>query len=66
VTPILSRRTHLSLLFVWAALLPPSIVLWRESIVWVVAMSHYACLATHWAGWEAAKVEVKQEEDSPS
>jgi hypothetical protein len=32
---------HLLVLFV---LLPPSLLWWRESLVWVVAMSHWALL----------------------
>lgn len=58
------RRLHLWLLIVWALLLVPSLTIWRENLVWIVAMSHYAILATHAAGHEAERVEAKQDEQT--
>jgi hypothetical protein len=62
-SPQAAHRQHLALLIGWVMLIPPSIIWWRESIVWVVFMSHYACIVGHWGGLEAARVEVRQDED---
>jgi hypothetical protein len=51
-------KIHRSLLILWAALLPLSLVL-RESIFWVVFMSHYAIVVGHWSGWDASRAEDK-------
>ena len=37
----------------WLALIPVSYFL-RESVVWVVLMSHYAIVVSHWSAEEAA------------
>lgn len=38
----------------WICAIPLSI-LWRDSLIWVVFMSHYAIIAAHAAAWEAAR-----------
>lgn len=49
-------RLHRTAKWLWTALIPVS-YLWRNSVVWVVLMSHYAILVTHWAAEEAADTE---------
>lgn len=51
--------------WVWVGILPVSYFL-RESVMWVVFMSHYAILTGHWGAEESAKVEVKAEEAEES
>jgi hypothetical protein len=46
-------RLHQVMKWLWVALIPVSYLL-RESVVWVVLMSHYAILVSHWAAEEAA------------
>ncbi len=58
-TPAMSsqtgRRFHFWLLVVWVVVgLPVSFVL-RQSVPWVVFLSVYAIIATHWAGWSAER-----------
>lgn len=48
------KRVHLALLVVWIVLIVPTMVLWKESILWVAFMSLYANIAGHWAAFEAA------------
>lgn len=55
---------HLIHLAVWAILAVPSLWLWRESLVWIVFMSHYAILYTIFAGWQGARAEQAAEESS--
>jgi hypothetical protein len=46
-------KVHKWLLLLWVALIPLSIIL-MASTPWVVFMSHYAIVASHWAALEAA------------
>jgi hypothetical protein len=51
----------------WAVILwlvPGTIVsmILQNSVPWVVFLSAYAIVVTHWSGWQAARVEVKQDE----
>lgn len=36
----------------WLTLIPLSF-LWRNSLIWIVFMSHYAIVASHLAAWRA-------------
>jgi hypothetical protein len=47
---------------VWLALAVPSVLLWKNSVPWLVGVSVYANVVGHWSSWQATKVEVKQEE----
>ncbi|MEP7016845.1 MAG: hypothetical protein ABI899_02350 [Actinomycetota bacterium] len=35
---------------------------WLNSVVYVSALSLWALVSGHWSAWQAARVEVKQEE----
>jgi aryl carrier-like protein len=48
---------------VWAIMLVPSVIWWRESVVWLVFMSWYANLVGHIAAFVAAKAETAAESD---
>jgi hypothetical protein len=49
------RQVHLILVVVWVLLIPPTIIWWRDSILWVAFMSLYAIITSHWGAYEAAK-----------
>ena len=49
------EQRHRILQFVWLALLAPTVLVWRESVVWLVFMSWYANEVGHWSGAEAAR-----------
>lgn len=57
VKPIVWRRFHLVMTFVWIGLLVPSLLFWKNSITWVVLMSVYACFTGHFAAWQGARSE---------
>lgn len=59
--PVALRKFHGYMTLAWAALIIPSVTVWKESIVWVVLMSAWANLAGHFSSWQAARVEVKQD-----
>ena len=58
------RLAHLHLIMtcVWAALLVPTLVWWRDSLLWVIAMSLYANFVGHFSAWQAARAEVHAED----
>lgn len=50
-------RFHLVMMVVWSLLLVPTLLWWRESILWVAFMSLYANFVGHFSGWDAARAE---------
>ncbi len=60
--PEFASKLHLVLTFVWAAALIPTLIWWRESILWVAFMSLWANVASHWACYQAARAEISAKE----
>ncbi|WP_188188035.1 hypothetical protein [Nonomuraea sp. SYSU D8015] len=58
-------RLHLALTFVWIALIPPTLLWWRDSVTWVALMSLWANIASHFAAWQAARTERRLDHDNP-
>ena len=52
-----AKKVHKILLWLWLILAIPSITIWKNSVPWLVFLSVYAIVATHWAGFEGAKAE---------
>ena len=57
-------KFHLVMMVVWASLAIPTVLLWKESILWVAFMSLYANFVGHFSGWDAARAEEKVADDS--
>ncbi len=55
-------RFHLGMMLVWAVLLVPSVIWWKESLLWIISLSLYANFATHFSAWQASRAEVKADE----
>ena len=55
-------KFHLMMMFAWGLLAIPTVLLWKESILWVAFMSLYANFVGHFSGWDAARAEKKAEE----
>lgn len=51
------KRFHLIMMVAWALLLIPTLLWWKESILWVAAMSLYANFVGHFSAWDAARAE---------
>lgn len=49
---------NLGLTLVWLVLLLPTMLWWKESILWVAMMSIWANVASHFAGYVAGRTEV--------
>lgn len=61
--PVFMRRLNGWLAIFWIAMIPVSIVTgWVESVTYVSALSIWALVSGHWSTYQAARVEVKQEE----
>jgi hypothetical protein len=58
------RKFHIAMTVLWALLAVPTILFWRESILWVAFMSLYANVASHWAAAEAARSDERAERRS--
>jgi hypothetical protein len=48
----------------WLAMIPVSLVTgWISSVTYVAALSLWALVSGHWSAWQAARVEVRQQEE---
>lgn len=47
---------------VWVLLLVPTLIWWRNSVLWVAAMSLYANFVGHFSAWQGARAEVSAED----
>lgn len=48
-------RIHLALAIVWTLLAIPTVLWWKESLLWVAFMSLYANIGAHLAAYEASR-----------
>ncbi len=57
------RRINGWLTLFWIVMIPISYAMgWLNSVVYVSALSLWALVSGHWAAWQAARVEVAQQE----
>lgn len=60
-----SRAVNGWLTIFWIAMIPVSLVTgWINSVTYVAALSLWALVSGHWSAWQAARVEVKQDEQA--
>jgi len=48
---------HFALVILWIILVPPTLIFWSNSIMWVLILSLWANIAAHAAGAQAAHAE---------
>lgn len=53
------RLLHAIAMALWALLLIPTLLWWRDSVLWVATMSLYANFVGHFASWQAARAGEK-------
>jgi len=65
--PVFMRRVNGWLAIFWVAMIPISYAQgWLSSVTYVSALSLWALVSGHWSAWQAARVEVyQQQEDIP-
>jgi hypothetical protein len=51
-------------MIIWALLAIPTVLIWRESILWVAFMSLYANFVGHFSGWDGARAEQSARENN--
>jgi hypothetical protein len=62
--PVFMRRVNGWFTIFWIVMIPVSLVTgWINSITYVAALSLWALVSGHWSAWQAARVEVNQEEE---
>lgn len=57
------RKFHLVMMALWCLLVIPTLLWWKDSILWVALMSIYACIEGHFASYQAARAEKKADEN---
>lgn len=64
-SPVFMRRLNGWATVFWIVMIPVSLVTgWVHSVVYVSALSLWALVSGHLSAWQAARVEVRQEEDA--
>ena len=62
--PVFMRRVNGWFTIFWIVMIPVSLITgWINSITYVAALSLWALVSGHWSAWQAARVEVNQEEE---
>lgn len=54
------KKANLWLTVVWLILVIPSLIWWKNSLLWVIMISLWANIASHFAAYIAARAEVVQ------
>lgn len=63
--PVFMRRVNGWLTIFWIFMIPVSLVTgWISSVTYVAALSLWALVSGHWSAWQAARVEVRQEQEA--
>lgn len=62
--PEFQAKFHATMTVVWMALAVPSFLWWKESLLWVIAMSLWANVAGHWSGFQAAHAEKRTKQQN--
>lgn len=63
--PVFMRRLNGWLTVFWILMIPVSILThWISSVTYVAALSIWALVSGHWSTWQAARIEVKQQEEA--
>ena len=62
--PVFMRRLNGWLAIFWIAMIPISYETgWLSSVTYVSALSLWALVSGHWSTWQAARVEVTQQDE---
>ena len=63
--PVFMQRVNGWLTIFWIAMIPISIATgWINSVAYVASLSLWALVSGHWSAWQAARVEVRQDEEA--
>jgi len=63
--PVFMRRVNGWLTIAWIVMIPVSLATgWVRSVIYVSALSLWALVSGHWSAWQAARIEVHQDDDA--
>ncbi|HBY0146075.1 TPA: hypothetical protein MIN56_01375 [Klebsiella pneumoniae] len=66
LTPVFIKRCHLVAAVMWVGLAIPSLIWWKDSVLWVILISIYANIVGHLSGYSAAQADQAAEESEDS
>lgn len=66
LTPVFTKRCHLVAAVMWVGLAIPSLIWWKDSVLWVILISIYANIVGHLSGYSAARADQAAEESEDS
>ncbi|AYO67739.1 hypothetical protein AB8S42_02790 [Klebsiella pneumoniae] len=66
LTPVFIKRCHLVAAVMWVGLAIPSLIWWKDSVLWVILISIYANIVGHLSGYSAARADQAAEESEES
>lgn len=64
ITPSLIKKMHLISAVAWVVLAIPSVIWWKNSVLWVIIISIYANVVGHLSGYTAARADEAAEENN--
>ncbi|EPK0110748.1 hypothetical protein ACV1E2_00660 [Klebsiella pneumoniae] len=66
LTPVFIKRCHLVAAVMWVGLAIPSLIWWKDSVLWVILISIYANIVGHLSGYSAARADQAAEDSEDS
>ena len=66
LTPVFIKRCHRVAAVMWVGLAIPSLIWWKDSVLWVILISIYANIVGHLSGYSAARADQAAEESEDS
>ena len=66
LTPVFIKRCHLVAAVMWVGLAIPSLIWWKDSVLWIILISIYANIVGHLSGYSAARADQAAEESEDS
>lgn len=66
LTPVFIKSCHLVAAVMWVGLAIPSLIWWKDSVLWVILISIYANIVGHLSGYSAARADQAAEESEDS
>lgn len=66
LTPVFIKRCHLVAAVMWVGPAIPSLIWWKDSVLWVILISIYANIVGHLSGYSAARADQAAEESEDS
>lgn len=63
LTPKMIKKMHLAAAALWVLLAIPSVIWWKNSVLWVIIISIYANVVGHLSGYTAARADEAAESE---